>query len=369
MSITRIDRLLADLLIKKPVAPSDLPADFEGLLQRADWHGITPLLHHQIQHSSNVDVIPAALLEVLKSTVTSAIAGNLFSINELEKVINLFQKNNLDFIIIKGAALAHCLYPEAHLRLRCDTDILFADKDTVIKAASFLESTGYTQPVAISGELISKQISCHKICKSGYTHAMDMHWEVNNHPGFAGLFPFNDIKKQSFQLNLPGAPACPSFVHSLLFACLHRVAHIPFGEGNRLIWLYDIHLLSNNFTNEQWNEFIRLAINKRLAAAALDSLTKSRDYLGTLIPQEIIIQLENHINESVVIPEYSYSKWRELLKTIRALHGWQQRAQYIKEIMFPNSEYMLRKYQDRNKWMLPYLYIKRGITGAIKLFR
>jgi len=154
-----------------------------------------------------------------------------------------------------------------------------------------------------------------------------------------------------------------------LLACLHRVAHIPFGEGNRLIWLYDIHLLSNNFTNEQWEEFIRLAINKRLAAASLDSFTKTRDYLGTLIPQEIIIQLENHINESVVIPGYSNSKWRELLETIRALHGWQPRAQYIKEIMFPNSEYMMRKYQDRNKWMLPYLYIKRGITGAIKLFR
>ncbi len=57
-------------------------------------------------------------------------------------------------------------------------------------------------------------------------------------------------------------------VHALLLACIHRAGHanapyhvdgIASPEGDRLIWLYDIHLLVGGMSAGELDEFVALA--------------------------------------------------------------------------------------------------------------
>lgn len=62
---------------------------------------------------------------------------------ELSTVKELFEKNNIPFLPLKGAVLRE-LYPEPWMRTSCDIDILVRSED-LERAASALCSNGYTQ--------------------------------------------------------------------------------------------------------------------------------------------------------------------------------------------------------------------------------
>ena len=47
-------------------------------------------------------------------------------------------------LLLKGAALAYTLYPEPHLRERCDTDLLLPSREDAERAGRVLQTLSYT---------------------------------------------------------------------------------------------------------------------------------------------------------------------------------------------------------------------------------
>jgi len=96
----------------------------------------------------------------------------------------------------------------------------------------------------------------------------------------------------------------------LLLACMHRAAHLGVDgpEGNRLIWLYDIHLLASALSPAQWSEFAAHCAAKRMrrisadaAAAALNSLLRESPCIMISPPRSVRPSAPSYANRRAVV--------------------------------------------------------------------
>src|SRR5678816_3932786 len=77
----------------------------------------------------------------------------------------------------------------------------------------------------------------------GVWHLYDVHWKLACPQAFAHLLTYGEVAAEAVPVSALGPHARrPSDGHELFIACVHRAAHHAGDE--RLIWLYDIHLMT-----------------------------------------------------------------------------------------------------------------------------
>ena len=140
------------------------------------------------------------------------------------------------------------------------------------------------------------QYELHHVDPRGVTHNVDLHWRISNAQSFAWLFAFDELAAAAVPVPMLGASARRlGDVHALALALLHRAGNNQFieaGFGDRLIWLYDFHLLVEAMTDDDLAQFRRLAEAKRIVAIALDGLRRCADAFGSPRVQALIAELE-----------------------------------------------------------------------------
>ena len=353
-----------------PALPHDDDQFITDTLQLADWHGVTALIHHELSVDNRLEKYPHAFIQQLTARNNRIVAGKLLWKQEMINVQKSLRSAKIRSLLIKGFPLSYILYPAPHLRLYSDIDILFPDFETTEKAWNTLANMGYTRPVTTSGKYISHQFSCYRSGASGFPFALDLHWRVNNHYFFASALTFEELDSTS--MKLPGLePEMRTLLseYALLYACMHRIAHLPFNESNRLVWLYDIHLLAKSFNEDQWTHFVDLATMKKLSSVCLDGLLECKTRFNSALPENVLEKLRQEGTNDPVRPAELTSTWKYNLTIYKTMPGWTERLCLLREHLFPPSDYMLNKYKTNNKWLLPYLYLKRITGGLKKLFK
>ena len=337
-------------------------------LQKAEWHGVTSLLYYILNENHKWSHYPDELQRQFAERTREIIAVALLWKQEITSIYQLFSKEHISSLLLKGFPLAYNLYAEPYLRLFGDVDILFPDRDTTERAGKLLETLGYTRPNEISGEYLCHQFSCTRQSTTGFVFTIGLHWRLNNANYFANAFSYDELASASVPVVLPGADMRTlSPVHSLLFACMHRLAHTVDGKADRLIWFYDLHLLAKSFDHSQWESFTELATGKNLCSACLDGLEKCRNRLNTHVPEEVIKTLKSHAVQERFKPLYNAPAWRYFFMNIQSLPGWSAKLKLLREQLFPSPEYMYARFNCRHKAMLPLLYIRRTAQSLPKL--
>ena len=169
---------------------------------------------------------------------------------------------------------------------------------------------------------------------------------------------------------------CP--VDALLIACMHRLVHLRtpyYFEGvarysaDRLIWLYDIRLLAERFSEEDWKEFARRAIDKGLAGVCRDGLVCARTLLGAPCPPAALEALSRAGQEEVP-SAYLRAGWlqRECMN-LRAIPGVSGKLGFLAKVAFPPTDYMRSRYSGHGPGWLPWLYARRVFGGIMKRLR
>ncbi|GMT41176.1 MAG: hypothetical protein IEMM0001_1911 [bacterium] len=360
----------ASILREESPLFSDLDSNVseEALWQAGLENGVTVLVNHKLANSEALESLPQTYREKLHKYTLNAVATELGQEHELQMVLSLFTDAGIPFLLMKGTPLAYTHYPQLYLRSRSDTDLLFENMDDAEKAFNLLETHGYQRPNAVSGEFVSHEFCCYKKDKAGVGSTLDMHWKLSNAHRFARAFNFTELAASSTQITELGEKAQSlGPIHALLLACMHRIAHKIEGMENRLVWLYDIHLLTEKFSDQQWRQFIILATAKGMCGICLDGIQQSAKILNTDIPEEVKIQLEEGASHEKYSTEMGESQLTMEMSNLRALPGWKERAGLIKERVFPDANYMMVKYDTQKKYLLPYLYLKRAIGGIFKV--
>lgn len=342
----------------------------DELWQVGQENGVLALGDYKLSSSGSAETLPDTFKKRLHQHTLNAVATELSQEHELRTALSLLTEAKLPFLLMKGTPLSYTHYPQSYLRTRCDTDILFASKKQAEQAWQHLKEIGYQRPNAVSGEFVSHEFSCYKKSNKSAGFALDVHWKLSNTQRFARSFDFDELFASGTTVTTLGEDikALGPF-HALLLACMHRIAHKPEKMENRLIWLYDIHLLGRQFSEQQWQEFVTMAKAKALCGICLDGLQQTIEIFETVVPKSVIDQLtagSKYENYSSAMGE---SRITMELANLKALPGWKERIGLVKETVFPDANYMLKKYNTQHKFLLLYLYIKRAVGGMFKLFR
>jgi hypothetical protein len=286
-------------------------------------------------------------------------------------VLAALHERNVHPLLLKGAAVAFTHYPDPTLRPRADTDLLVAE-DQQHSACEILEQLGYRRMPLTIGELVTYQALYAKADARDMRHAIDLHWRVSNPQVFAHALRWDDLLASAARIPRLGGTACGlGAVHALTLACVHRVAHHAHEE--RLIWMYDIHLLAERLTDDERERFIDLAAASKLTAVCAQGLARAADLFEGVGTARLLAALRSH-EPTTVEPSASFTaaKMRKLdvlVSDLRALKGWPSRLRLLREHIFPPRAYMRAAYGTTTDGWLPLLYIWRVARGAAQWCR
>jgi hypothetical protein len=281
-------------------------------------------------------------------------------------------------VLFKGTALAYSLYANPVLRARGDTDLIVAPESTA-NVDAILKELGFVRNVGVSGEFVSYQASYAREEDGGETHTLDLHWRINNSEVLARLFAYDELRGPAQALpKLCPQALCASPVHALLLACMHRATHkqnpiyvdgVAHYGGDRLIWLYDIHLLAESFTTAQWEEFAQLAEEKGLRAVCLEGMVRARSCFHTEYPEAVMAALARAGSAEPAAIYLNGSRLRQQWMDFCAIPGVRNKLRFLRESVFPPEAYMRHKYPDARPGWLPWLYLRRAFGGVAKKLR
>lgn len=341
----------------------------EAFLAAGAHHGLEPLLYHELRQRRLLHILPDGLRRNLKREATRYSALELAQRHELTRVLGSLAACHIPALLLKGAALAYSHYPGPELRPRVDTDLLIRKTD-VPYASKTLEKLGYEPPSAHSG--ISSAMSFLK-----RHHSVDLHWRISNALIFGRALSFEELYSRSVLLDMFGADArAPNEVDALIIASIHRAAHLPdicevngvnLQYGNRLIWLYDIHLLAQGMHETQWQDFVNLARKKHFSSFCLDALESAKQLFLTPLPSYVVASLHANQRHERIPLQKLRNRTQFFLSDFRVLPTWKERLVLLRRRLFPNSSYVRATQGIDHSGPLPVLYLERAIRRSVEL--
>ena len=221
---------------------------------------------------------------------------------------------------------------------------------------------------------LQHQSSWNKRDRYGVAHAIDLHWRVSNCQIFAEAVSYDELVSGSVPIHVLGARALGP-VHALLLACMHRVGHVTASwsvndrrhYGDRLIWLYDIHLLASRMSAQELTEFVRLAVERRLKTICLDGLRQSQRCFAMPLPDDVLGALSAAGPPEPSAHYLDRGRLRFMVRDIRSLSNVYDRLRLAREHLFPPAGYMLKTYAVSRRAWLPFLYLRRAVLGISRL--
>lgn len=346
---------------ESPSWPADREAGFEhAVFERSGHHGVRSLICSRASSSVLWDSWPESLRESLQSETRADAARDLLRGHALKELLAALAERDIQVLVVKGAALAGSHYAHSSLRTRCDTD-LFIDLEDIERVREALAASGF---VIVPPVYKSHQFVC---VRSGRDIAVefDIHWRILNSSQFARAITFEEAWKRSVPLAGSNGARTLCNVDALMLACMHRRGS-SLHDPDRLIWLYDIHLLGSSMSLNDWLAFAERAAGKGIAAVCLDGLLAARASLATVIPDGAIRILGAAELNPQTVGRYATSHLALLVDDLRQLPGMRPKSRLVAELLFPSGDALLDRYQKQHRAWLPLLYCRQVIGGMFR---
>lgn len=348
-------------LVSKAI--SEPSPSVEVMLSAAAEEGILALLNDSVDRMP-AEFVSTELRVALRGAARVETAKELLRMSHAREVVAALSVMGIATLVLKGTALAYWLYPAPAQRPRCDLDLLVESREAAQRAVAVLQGEDYAVVadvgVASSAEF---EVALQRRSPGGVVHTIDLHWRLVNHASlsrgltfselWAGRIPIPKLHAQAFGLGR---------VHALVHALLHRVTNFPSGTQDRLIWLYDIHLLAGGCSEEEWRQFLRLCADKGIATPCLDGLRATRASFSTRIPEVVEAQLQAMGTDEAwqldAVPDQG-----EMDRAHLAALSWPDRLGWLRRKLLPSPAFMRYRYGAVGWIGLTLAYLRRWSVG------
>ena len=333
-----------------------------ALARAAADHGVAPLLFESLR-AARMPPWTAAVADRLQGLAREEAAVDAIRAAACRDVLRACADATLEVIVFKGGALAHSHYPRSDLRPHDDIDLLVRERDRE-RTAALLAGLGYARVSGAAGRLASYQSLHARTDARGVRHNIDLHWRVSNRQRYAAALPVEALLARAVALPALGAKArCPEPVDALLIAAFHRAAH---RGTQRLIWLFDIHLLAEGLSPAEGEALVERARESGIARECAEALVLARDAFATALPAPLARLADRQGARAAMRAPRTFDIW---LDDLAALDGWRQRLALLGEHAFPAADDMLTRARVSSRLWLPLLYARRALRGLPGLFR
>ena len=358
---------LAALLTSRVSAHQAATIDAD-LTLAAVGHGVAPLIYHKLLGAALLGALEPEARDTLSAAARQALVLEEFRKRHLTMVLGELERQGVQAIVFKGAALACTHYPEPWVRPRGDTDLLVAPT-SIRPAMAVLERIGLTRVARPEGSAVTQQARFESDDHAVET-SYDLHWRLTDPHVFADVLPFDDLLATS-QPWPHGPGRMPDDVRALVIACVHRAAHHHDLES--LIVLYVLHVISRSLDVNGWQSFVALASRYQIGAVCLRGLELAIARFSTPVPWFALERLRGLAAGAEPSAVYArpgtLRKIDVLYSDLRALPDWRARSSLLGQHLFPSAEYMRRVFEPRPSGGLALLYARRAVTGALRWCR
>ena len=252
--------------------------DWEYLLKLVEFHGIVPLVAHNLIKNDFRDQIPEPYFERLSGAYNSTLYRNVLLSNELASVLSTFSKRGIAVIPLKGTVLAETIYENPALRVSADMDILVHPED-IAKARSLLSELGYQQiPEPPHWEHHFHEVP---YCKQTIIPIfVELHWDLEDRR--LATVPEAEIWDRAQPLDLQEiSTKVLSPEDNLLFLAIHLCKH----SKELLKFLGDIAELLKKYQDTlDWDYIIASARSWQTDVAVYYTLVRASDLLRAPVP-------------------------------------------------------------------------------------
>jgi hypothetical protein len=331
-------------------------------------HDVQGLAHLRVRGLIHRDEWPPEIREALAAFEHREAALELLRAEEISLVHADLAAAGVRPVLIKGTPLAYGVYDTPMCRPRADTDMLIPEGD--VKAArGVFARRGYEATVHCS-DLFS-QFEVQREGRFGVVHVFDVHWKISTQPVFENLLGYEELLERSVTVEALGPHARGAGpVDALLLACVHPAMHHRNAE--RMLWMYDIHLLAARLPEGELLTFADRACEKKVARICAQALRSARALFNTHLPDPVVDRLDAAGVEASAEYLVANRRWHdELFSSLRSLPSVGHRLRLLREVLFPNPAYMFDAYRLSHTrlgpLLLPALYLHRNLHGAWKI--
>lgn len=361
----RIHQILCVVLRNEQVnwPSSGVAAFFQTFLEQARYHGVEAMVCRLLKSTSMWEEIPGQVQDELVQALRYQAVLEMVRRQDLLALLRKFQDVGIFVLLLKGGALSYTHYPDPYLRSRCDTDI-FISPDAITRVHDIFQDLGYQ---CRGPKYKSHQFTYSKKTTGGIVVTYDVHWRVSNVSKYAHILSFE--KGMKYSIPIPALDNCLTLYpeQALMLACLHRAAN-PDHDPDRLIWLYDIHLLVSGMPESRMLQFSRNAVKESMQSVCLDAIGKSRDCFATQVPDCIYEILLAPSGKYSIGQRFEDSYLGLIIDDLRCLPDTGTRLALLRELLVPSAEELLRKYNKHNVFWIPVLYGRYLLQGLLKRF-
>lgn len=215
--------------------------DWTSALARAEAHGVAPLLHAHLTAAGVAlprDADRALRALVLRHRLMARVRGRA-----LREVLAAFGAAGVPVVVLKGAALAHLLYPAPYLRPMHDLDLLVAPADA-LRAQRLLADRGFGAPLPEDGIRAGHHLPPAGRVEAGVPIYVEVHHTLFGRDAPGGV-TLDELPGPLLMFTLDDAGptgVARALGHTSMLAhlCRHLRASANVFGGHRLIWVADI---------------------------------------------------------------------------------------------------------------------------------
>lgn len=365
------------LLLGEPKArPPASEQEWQSWLKFVEWHGMSSLIFTLLRSVEADSQPPTEIYATLRQAYFANAARIMVRRSQLEALVRQLGTEEIEAVVLKGAAFGETIYSDVLQRPSADIDILVS-KETYERARKIILQNGYDSK---RGERTREM---DWVCQEDFIpvgkdndrkHVVELHWGLSSHVQILNEIDTLSLMRQAVKVSeLNHSMLVLHPVHALIHTCVHLLyTHI---NELRLIWLYDIHLLAQSIEKlETWPETVEQSQQWHGRLALKYCLELANKWFGTSFPEQIRdlnykpagrqeIELFN-----LVVYQFKHSQregWvRRHLFQLSHLNG-RDKFNYLRNRLFPNRREIEAGYPRLRFWPGPLIYLGRLVMMLV----
>ena len=360
---TLIDILNTSIHKKKGNIQLNNEIDWKYMLQLSKEHNVSSLVYYGLKNSNIVDNIPSDIINEFKKYTFFTASHQIRHIKNIEEVLNLFHKNNIQTVVLKGLVV-RSFYPNAEFRTMGDADIV-VKKDNLEKSIDLLIGLGYKESARTNVD----------ICFVKGDSRIELHWNLINQGRVNGGENFeNNIWNELITVKVGDEDALSLNYEDLaVHLFVHLIKHLA-DKGCGIRHFCDIVLLLENKEDEiNWDSFWSKINEYNLEKSTKIVFYICTEYLGMNIKYKVDSKkyinekyLEMLLNDIMNHGVFGKNNEEETLARSVAFNCDEKKVsplqQYLK-VFFPPVKRLMKNYPyaEKYKILVPAAYIHRII--------
>lgn len=306
----------------------------------------------------------------LREAQLNAMLWSLKLERRLVAVTDVLEEAGVEAVVLKGAVLAHTVYPDPSWRPFGDLDLLVRTRDWD-RCTSLLGKMRMRRRLPQPRPGFDKRFGKAAVFVGRDGAEVDLHRTLTAGP-FALWIDTDELIDRAVPFEIGGRRLRRLDDTALL---LHASIHASLGWRPPLLWtLRDVAQTARS-DQVDWDDLLHLAMRWRMQAVLAHSLRTARATLGAALPLHsgTFEAVTPRRRERRLVEAYTTdrrSRGGAVLATIRALPGLRSKAAYLWAMMVPSREFMSARTGSSRpsyfrRWLVPTTWvIRRGHRGV-----